>query len=183
MKNSQRTIFFSILVIMLAGLGILTRFFPHPANFTAVGATALFAGACFPKKWGMLIPLVIMVVSDLFIGFHELVLFTWGSMALSGLIGVQLRGRTKPLPILSGALFASIQFYLITNWAVWQFGTMYSRDLSGLFASYVAGLPFFRNMMFGDIVYSGVLFGLYALALYGVRRFAVPGTAGLRLRE
>lgn len=165
MRIKQSTFTLSILVIVLVGLGVVTRFFPHPANFTAIGAVALFAGALFPNKFGLFIPLIAMMVSDVFIGFHTIILFTWGSMAIAGLIGWQMRKSLSPISVLSGSLFSSIQFFLITNWAVWMFTPLYTKNISGLFHSYVMGLPFFRNMMLGDMLYVTILFGAYALAV------------------
>jgi hypothetical protein len=58
----------------------------------------------------------------------------------------------------------SLQFYIITNFFVW-FGShdMYPQTLSGLSACYVAALPFYGRTLLGDLFYSGVLFGAYAL--------------------
>jgi hypothetical protein len=72
--------------------------------------------------------------------------------------------------VLGVTLLASVQFYLITNFAVWAFGTMYPLSISGLFASYINALPFFRNTIFGDLSYVAGLFGLYELVGYWQRR-------------
>jgi hypothetical protein len=53
---------------------------------------------------------------------------------------------------------------------VWLAGGLYPRTLSGLTACYVAAIPFFRNSIVGDLLYSAALFGGFALAQ---RRFAV----------
>ena len=63
--------------------------------------------------------------------------------------------------ILLGSLAGSVIFYLVTNWAVWAFGTYYPANLGGLLESYNMALPFFRNSLLGDIAYTTVLFGLY----------------------
>lgn len=170
-----------VIFLLLLSLALATRFLPHPPNFTAVGAAALFAGAMFPKRWGVFLPLGAMVVSDLFIGFHSLILFTWGGMAIHGLIGWwvlpagrQVRRGLSPGRVVLGSVLASTQFFLLTNWAVWKFGTMYAPDLSGLFQSYVAALPFFRNSLLGDLWYVGLLFGVYAAASELARRLNRP---------
>ena len=44
----------------------LSRLLPHPPNFTALGAMALFGGAYLKRKWlAVLIPLAALFVSDL----------------------------------------------------------------------------------------------------------------------
>jgi len=53
-------------------------------------------------------------------------------------------------------------FFLLTNVAFWQFTAIYSRDLSGLMECLINGLPFFRNTLTSDMLFSGLLFGSYA---------------------
>ncbi len=166
-SNNRTRIFLAIVLIALA---VATRFLPHPPNFTAVGAAALFAGVLFPKKWGMFLPLLAMVISDIFLGFHRTILFTWGSMALVGLIGVYVRKYFSTASVIAGSLFASIQFFIITNFGVWLVEQMYPHTVGGLLLCYTRGLPFFRNTLLGDMLYTGVLFGCYALATAAVSR-------------
>jgi hypothetical protein len=73
------------------------------------------------------------------------------------------------IPILYlSILGASVIFFIVSNFGVWFSGTMYPKDLSGLAACYIAGLPFFQNTILGDLVYSSLLFGAFEL---GSRRF------------
>lgn len=154
---------FAILIGLIL-LGAATRFLPHPANLTAVGATAIFAGVVFPKRWGIWLPLLLMIATDIFLGWHRLVLFTWGSMAVYAALGWIVSKKKKTSSIIGATLVGSTFFFLVTNWAVWQFEAMYPHTVSGLVSCYVAALPFFRNMLIGDIAYVGILFGAYALA-------------------
>lgn len=163
-----------LLALALVLIGTLPRFLPHPPNFAPVAAVALFAGAYLPRRWSVVVPLAVMVLSDAVIGFHNLVLFTWGSMAVSALLGWWVRRRQSPGRVCTAALAASAQFFLVTNFGVWAMGA-YARDLSGLMASYVAGLPFLRATVLGDLFYAGVLFGAYALVRrWAARRLTVP---------
>jgi hypothetical protein len=63
------------------------------------------------------------------------------------------------LTVASGTLSASIIFFIITNYAVWAFGTMYPHTVNGLFQSYMMALPFFKNSVLGDMFYTGMLVG------------------------
>jgi hypothetical protein len=65
--------------------------------------------------------------------------------------------------VLFAALGSSVVFFIITNWAVWQFGTMYAHSLAGLLESYTMALPFFRNSLIGDVLYTAMLFGSWAV--------------------
>ena len=66
------------------------RYFPHPPNFTPVLALTLYASMYFGLRSS---PFVIMAfaLSDFFIGFHHLLIFTWGSLALISIIGMYSR--------------------------------------------------------------------------------------------
>jgi len=74
--------------------------------------------------------------------------------------------------LLSLCLASSVSFFLTTNFAVWAFDGIYSHDLAGLTACYVAALPFFKNTIIGDLFWTCALFGGYQLL--GMR-LATPG--------
>lgn len=159
-----------ILVITLIILGILSRFLPHPANFTPIAAIALFAGAKLNKKIAPFIALAIIVISDLFIGLHDVIVFTWGSFFLISLIGIYIRNKKGVTPIVRGALLSSIIFFIVTNFGVWIIGKWYEPNLNGLIRCYTLALPFFRNTLIGDLFYTGVFFGVYEFVLYFSKR-------------
>lgn len=148
--------------IVLVILAIVTRVIPHPYNFTAVGALALFAGANLsPKQWWL--PLAAMLISDYFLGFHATMLYVYGSFALAIGIGYLVRNKQKVLPLAGASLSGSVLFYLITNFGVWvQPHPIYAQTWQGLLDCYVAAIPFFRNTVSGDLVYTAALFGAYA---------------------
>ena len=62
-----------------------TRFIPHPPNFTSLMSLGFYVPVLFGIKF---IPAVLLsfIVTDLFIGFHSTILFTWGSIVFIGLI-------------------------------------------------------------------------------------------------
>lgn len=109
-------------------------------------------------------PLAIMFCSDLFLGFHDTMWAVYLSLFLIVGIGQIVRSRPSFLNGLVGAVAGSVLFFLLTNAAVWMTGTMYAPGLAGLLESYLAGLPFYRNTLMGDLFFTGVLFGVYELA-------------------
>ena len=151
-----------MLAIILVLIGILLRFVPHAANFTPVAAIALFAGVYLNKKQAFIVPLLLMVVSDLFLGMHNVVLFTWGSFILVTFLGLALKKQKSVLGIISGAALSSVLFYVITNFGVWAMG-WYPQDAQGLLNCYVMGLPFLRNFSLATFLYTAVFFGAYEL--------------------
>jgi hypothetical protein len=71
------------------------------------------------------------------------------------------------LRIGAASLVASVSFFLISNFMVWVVWDMYAKNFGGLLACYAAALPFFRNTVTGDLVFSAVFFGAaYLLKSY-----------------
>lgn len=167
----------SILVV----LATLMRLLPHPANFTPVSSVALFGGAHLKKRYALLLPLVSLIISDIFIGFDSIEsrLTVYGSFLLIGCLGLLLRNRATFTNVTLATLGGSILFFLITNFVFFYPPTMYTHDLAGMMASYYNALPFLRNMMIGDLVYTGLLFGLYELAKNPQRIFAKSRSSSL----
>ncbi|HLC63875.1 MAG TPA: DUF6580 family putative transport protein [Patescibacteria group bacterium] len=161
MKKSQ----IPVVLIILFLLGVFGRLGPHPMNFTPVFAIALFAGAYLPKKWSIILPLLLMLFTDLFLGFYELgvMVTVYGSIALTGALGLALRKRKSLITVASAALGVSLFFFLTTNFAVWAFSPWYASTWEGLLLSYTLAVPFFRNTLLGNVFFVGILFGSYEL--------------------
>lgn len=152
-----------IVSIILVALGVACRLLPHAWNFAPIAAIALFSGVYLGRRYAVLLPITAMLIGDLFIGFYELplMLTVYGSYILIGLAGTLIKKHKSLETVIAGSLGASILFFLVTNWAVWQFSPWYAKSLAGLLQSYTLALPFFRNTLFSDLFYVAVLFGAY----------------------
>ena len=157
------------LTLSLVCVGIAARLLPHWPDFTPIGASGLFAGARLRGWRAYAVPLFAMLISDPILGFLHgfrpftaMTLFVYSSLLINVLIGRALRASENPLRIAPAALMGSIQFYAITNFAVWLLGNHFPHTDMGLVACYVVALPFLKNMMLGDLLYSAALFGLHA---------------------
>ena len=141
-----------------------SRLLPHPPNVASITAVALFGGAYLSdRRLAFFIPLTALFLSDLILGFYSHMWVVYGSFALVVCVGFLLRMRRTPLAIAGAALASSILFFVITNFAVWVFGSLYPKTMQGLLACYLAAIPFFQNTLLGDALYSTVLFGGFAL--------------------
>jgi len=159
-----------MLALILMVFGVLFRIIPHAPNFTPVAAIALFGATFLPnRRLALIMPLALIIVSDLFIGLHDIVIYTWGSVVLASLLGLGLRHSRKTTTVLFGSLASSALFYLVSNFGVWAAG-WYPPTAEGLLQCYIAGIPFFRNFLAGTLLYSAAFFGTYALAARAVRR-------------
>ena len=157
-----------MLALSLIIVGILLRFAPHAPNFTPVAAIALFSGAYLNKRYAFIVPLVLMIASDLIIGLHNVVIFTWGAFALITILGLWLKKHRSVLGITATPLVSAIIFYLVSNFGVWLMG-WYPKSLKGLIDCYVMGLPFMRNFTVATLFYALIFFGLYESVAYFVK--------------
>lgn len=151
------------LVYGLILLGVVSRLVPHPWNATPVMAIALFGGTYLSKRWSLLLPLSTVAVSDLLIGWHNTVPFTWGAFLLTGLLAWWIRHHPSPGRIITSSLAGSLLFFVVTNFGVWIVGELYPRTAAGLWQCYVAAIPFLRGTLLGDLVYTAAFFGGYSL--------------------
>ncbi len=145
-----------ILKIIL--LSIFARLNPHPPNMAPIGALALYSGTNFEKAIGVLIPLSVMLLSDIFLGFHSTMIFVYGSFALIFFLGRFLKNKTSVKNVIISSLTISFLFFIITNFGVWLTTSMYEKNMQGLMICYAMGLPFLKNTILGDLMYNAVFF-------------------------
>jgi hypothetical protein len=79
--------------------------------------------------------------------------------------------------LLGVVVASSLLFFVATNFAVWYFGSLYTHDASGLFECYIAAIPFFKFTLLGDLMWTAVLFGGYALSRVGLKSFELTPAA------
>ena len=164
-SQKENLLYRTLLALVLIALVAALRIAPHPWNFTPVGAMALFAGATLKnRRLAFLFPLLALFAGDIFIGFHKLIPIVYASFLINVAIGLWLRDGRTVVRISLATLLGAIQFFLITNFAVWQFLSGYPHTATGLFACYIAGIPFFWNTLVGDTLYAALLFGGFAFA-------------------
>jgi hypothetical protein len=123
---------------------------------------ALFGGAYFNRKsFAFAVPLAAMFLTDAIIGFHSEMWLVYLSFALIVLIGMLMLKKVNIKNVIIASLTASISFFIITNFGVWAFGTMYPKNIAGLIECYIAAIPFIQNTLIGDLFFSGIMFGMF----------------------
>lgn len=151
--------------LLIIGIAVALRLLPHPPNMAPIAAMALFGGVYLNKRYALLVPLIAMVFSDLFIGFHNTIIFVYGSFLLTGVIGIWLKTHKNTPTIIVASLVSSLMFFVVTNFGVWLMYDFYPKTLTGLIDCYIAAIPFFRNTIVGDFAFTVVFFGSYELLL------------------
>ncbi len=151
-----------LLIIFIA---VTLRLLPHPPNVAPIAAMALFGGVYLNKRYALIVPLMAMIFSDIFLGFHATIPFVYGSFLLTGLLGIWLKKYKTIKNIFFACVVSSLLFFLITNFGVWLVYGFYPKTLAGLMECYIAAIPFFRNTILGDLGFTAVFFGSYELLL------------------
>lgn len=155
-----------ITVCLLIFFGIIVRLLPHAPNMTPITAIAFTASLYLGRKWTIVLPILALFLSDLLIGFYDwrIMISVYGSFALIGLLSFIVAKYRSLLPVGLSIVGASLLFFFITNGAVWAFSPWYEKSISGLLYSYELGLPFLRNMLIGDVLYTSALIMVFESA-------------------
>ena len=142
-----------ITIITLLSI-VLTRFIPHPPNFTSLIAISFY----IPLIFGIIyIPIVLFcfVITDIFIGFHNVLFFTWGSVVLIGYLSKYFVSLGFKFRIL-GALSGAVLFFIVTNFGVWLSGS-YGYTLSGFILCFTLAIPFFAYSLISTLIFSVII--------------------------
>jgi hypothetical protein len=158
---------FLTITTLIFGAAML-RLIPHAPNFSPIGAIALFGGAYLNRKFiAYLVPIMAMVLSDLFLGFYgPEMLITYAGFVASIFIGTQLKNKLNVINVAIGSMASSLVFFLITNFVFFyptSLVPLYTHDFAGIVNSYIAGWPFFQNTFASDLLYNSILFGGFYL--------------------
>ncbi len=149
----------------------VSRFVPHPPNFTSLIALSFYVPAFLGKKF---IPSLVIsfAITDFLIGFHATTFFTWGSVLLIGLISTYF---TKSiLKRLSGALIGAFIFFTVTNFGIWVTG-QYGYTINGLISCFILAIPFFAYNLISTFVFSTLIETVYKFNLIKkvIKRYSV----------
>ena len=130
-----------------------SRLVPHPPNFTSLLALSFYVPAMLGVRF---IPALILsfVITDYFIGFHNTVYFTWGSIIFIGLISKYFTENI--IKRVLGALLGSVLFFIITNFGVWSHGS-YGYTFDGFLLCYTLAIPFFTYSLISTFIFSGII--------------------------
>jgi len=183
-QNNNQVVFAATLIFFAA----LTRLFPHYPNFTAIGAMAIFGGSTIKdKKLAFLLPVAALFLSDVCLQLFTNVkgfygngqMFIYASFLLITWLSTYIRKKSV-MNIAFAGIWSGVLFFLISNFGEWLLGNLYPHTLAGLAEGYIAAIPFyngeffgsfFLNTIMGNLFFSAILFGAYALA---ERRLTAP---------
>lgn len=159
-----------VFVVLAIAVRFLLLSVPHMfLNLTPVGAALLFFGAKGPKRLAWL-PLVAFIAADIYMTKARYAypltadaVFTWVWYAAILGLGMLLRRKQSPARVFGASLVAAISFFVVSNFAVWVVWDMYPKTINGLMLCYAAAIPFFRNELVSDVLFTAVFFSVPAV--------------------
>ena len=148
--------YFKVSICIFVALAA-SRFIPHPPNFTSLLALSFYVPALLGVRY---IPSLLLsfVITDLFIGFHGVTFFTWGSILFIGLFSKYF--LSSLLSRISGALLGACLFFIVTNFGIWSLGS-YGYSFGGLMQCYMLAIPFFAYSLISTFVFSTIIEAFY----------------------
>jgi hypothetical protein len=183
MSNSNanpRNIVLIVMILLAASYRLMqsSPIFSILSNLTPIGAVALFGGHYFRHKWkAILVPLLALAISDLLLNrfyyydhwvfYYEGMLWVYGAFAATVALGMFM-GRATLLRVISFGVGAAVLHWFVTDLGLWMgggiditTGVAFTKDWNGFVRCLALALPFLRNMIIGNIVFCGVLFGSF----------------------
>ena len=155
-------------------MAAMSRLMPHPANFTPIGAIALF-GAAYYRRWifAFLIPFLGLWISDLVLNniflkdmYSSFVWFgnAWVYIAFALIVvigGLTLKKWTTG-KLVGVTVLSSLLFFVLVNFGHWMGPwSLHTKTFAGLLATYVDAIPFDARTLMGNLVYTGIMFGTF----------------------
>jgi hypothetical protein len=158
-----------LLVVFLITFDVVARLLPHVPGFWPFAACALFAGRMVRTPWlALVVPVAAVALSNTMLPGDDwrIIAMVYVAIALPALLGMATKNYRTLAAVPAASIAGSLIFFVLTNFAVWAFGTLYPRTWEGLVQCYVLALPFLDKTVIGDLFWNAVLFGGAALVLY-----------------
>lgn len=140
------------------------------ANFTPIGAMALFGGAYFTRMKSFVFPLLALWLSDIvlnrvFIGewviFYDGFLWVYGAFALMVLVGKWMQANKSVTRFVGSSLAIVFIHWIVTDIGVWLSSPLYPLTFEGFILCLIAAIPFELNLLGGTLIYGSVMFGAF----------------------
>ncbi len=161
---------------ILVLIGLFSRLVTHEWNFTAIGAISILAGLLISNKYlKFAVPIFAMLLSDIFIGFHNTMFFVYLGFVLMTVLSTQFKDSKPVQKLFLAPLASSLVFFFVSNFGVWFMGAgtanSYPKNMSGLMECFMMGVPFYRAQFLADMILTPVLFFTFSYVLVHLLNF------------
>jgi hypothetical protein len=182
--NPRTTVLF-IFIFLTASLRVIFNFnheISPLANYSPLGAMALFGGAYFNRRWkAFAFPLLMLFISDFIL--HQTVFkkygngflysgwyWVYGAFALMVLVGSWLLKKITVTNFLASVLICVLIHWIVTDLGVWIGSKTYAQNINGFIYCLEKAIPYEWRFTAGTLSYGIILFGSFE---WMKRRYAV----------
>ena len=141
-----------LLGVLFLIVGVLMRVIPFAPNFTPLLSISLLAGLYTKNRYFVILPILIMLISDLFIGNHVTAIWVYSSLLFIFALGYFMNKKSYS-SILGLSVISTVIFFIVSNFGVWFTGG-YPYNFEGLITCYIAAIPFYKNTLISTLIYS-----------------------------
>ncbi|MFC4210621.1 DUF6580 family putative transport protein [Pedobacter lithocola] len=178
LKFNPRTLILLLMILVLTGFRLLVTFNSDElqfANFSSIGAVALFGGAYFKDNLkAFSFPLLSLFLSDFVLsttifskyssGFlYEGWYWVYGAFALMVLVGRLMLKNVNVVNLLASTLTIVLIHWIVTDFPIWYGNPAYAQNLAGFWLVLEKAIPFEIRFLEGTIVYGAILFGAFEI--------------------
>lgn len=177
LRFNPRTLLLLLMILVITGLRLLVTFNSDAlqfANFSSIGAVALFGGAYFKDNLKALaFPLLSLLISDfvlyttIYKQYADILLtqelWTYLAIALMVLAGRVILKKVSIANLLLSTLTIVFIHWIVSDIGSWYRNPLYTQDLAGFWACLVNAIPFEVRFLEGTLIYGSILFGAFEL--------------------
>ncbi|MDN3585760.1 hypothetical protein QWY86_03720 [Pedobacter aquatilis] len=178
LKFNPRTAILLLMILVITGFRLLVTFNSDElkfANFSSIGAVALFGGAYFKDHLkAFAFPLLSLFLSDFVLsttifskyssGFlYEGWYVVYFAFALMVLVGRVLLKNVNVVNLLTSTFVIVLIHWIVTDFPIWFRNPAYTQDLAGFWLCLEKAIPFEIRFLEGTIIYGAILFGAFEI--------------------
>ncbi|UKT65534.1 DUF6580 family putative transport protein [Pedobacter mucosus] len=178
LKFNPRTVILLLLILVITAFRLLVTFNSDAlqfANFSSIGAVALFGGAYFKDNAkAFAFPLLSLFLSDFVLattifskysnGFlYEGWYWVYGAFALMVLVGKLMLKKINGISLLASTLTIVLIHWIVTDFPIWYGNPAYPQNLSGFWLVLAKAIPYEVRFLDGTLVYGAILFGAFEI--------------------
>ncbi|MCX2574493.1 DUF6580 family putative transport protein [Pedobacter sandarakinus] len=178
LKINPRNLILLLLILAITAFRLLVTFNSDAlqfANFSSIGAVALFGGAYFKNNLkAFAFPILSLFLSDFVLantifkqysnGFlYEGWYWTYIAFALMVLVGRLMLGKINAATVLGATLSIVFIHWVVTDFGVWFHNPSYTQDFAGFWLCLERAIPFEIRFLEGTVIFGAILFGAFEI--------------------
>ena len=169
-KSNTRVLVLLLFIAVVIGLRMLAPLSPDFklfANFSGLGAVAIFSGSYFKNKFsGYVLPILVLLLSDLGLAlmmgesyvFYPGWYYTYIAFALMVLAAQIIVKKVNVANVFVATLVGVLIHWIVSDFGMWLGFDTYPKTLLGFWECLVAAIPFELKFLYGTLVYSAIMF-------------------------